>query len=50
MSWAILLVLLALVIGGFGLALETMRWLLIIALVLMAVGAFMGWARRKGGV
>ncbi len=47
--WVILLLILALVLGGFGLFVEALRWLLIIALVLFVVGAFTGWRGRAGG-
>lgn len=39
MALVLLLVLLALVVGGVGLAAETLRWLLIIAIVLLLLSA-----------
>jgi hypothetical protein len=47
MSTAVIIILLALVLGGVGLAVEALRWLLIIALVLFVVGAITG---RRGRV
>jgi hypothetical protein len=44
-STAVIIILLALVLGGVGLAVEALRWLLIIALVLFVVGAISG---RRG--
>jgi hypothetical protein len=44
-STAVIIILLALVLGGVGLAVEALRWLLIIALVLFVVGAITG---RRG--
>jgi hypothetical protein len=43
---ALLLLLLALVVGGVGLFVEALRWVLIIAIVLLAVGAITGWRGR----
>jgi hypothetical protein len=45
MSTAVIIILLALVIGGVGLAVEALRWLLIIAVVLLVLGAISG--RRR---
>ena len=45
--WIALLLILALILGGVGLFVEALRWVLIIALVLLLVGAFMGWSRRR---
>ena len=42
MALAVLLLLAALVFGGFGLFAEGLRWLLIIALVMVVASAF-GW-------
>lgn len=39
----VLLLLLALVFGGFGLFTEGLTWLLIIAIVLFVASAFSGW-------
>lgn len=44
---ALLILLLALVAGGIGLFVEALQWLLIIALVLLLVGAFAGWQGRS---
>lgn len=38
MGLALLIILLALLLGGVGLAVEALRWLLIIAIVLLIVG------------
>ena len=46
MGVALLILLLALLVGGVGLAVEALRWLLIIAVVLLIVGAFTGWRGR----
>lgn len=46
MGIALLILLLALVIGGVGLFVEALRWVLIIALVLLIVGAFTGYRGR----
>ncbi|HKX76782.1 MAG TPA: hypothetical protein VJR05_15470 [Acidimicrobiia bacterium] len=45
MSAAVLILILALILGGVGLFVEALRWLLIIALVLLIVGAVTG--RRR---
>lgn len=45
--WVAVLLILALVLGGVGLFVEALRWVLIIALVLFLVGAVLGWTRRK---
>jgi hypothetical protein len=45
--WVVILLILALLLGGVGLAVEALRWLLIIALVVFLVGAFGGWSRRR---
>ncbi|MEO6121442.1 MAG: hypothetical protein ABIW46_02815 [Acidimicrobiales bacterium] len=42
MGTVLLIVLLALLLGGIGLAVEALRWLLIIGLVLLIVGALSG--------
>ncbi|MEY2452525.1 MAG: hypothetical protein QOD92_2099 [Acidimicrobiaceae bacterium] len=47
MSAVLLLVLLALLLGGVGLAVEALRWLLIIALVLFVVSFFTGYRGRS---
>lgn len=46
MGIALLVLLIALVVGGFGLFVEAMRWLLIIALVLLIMAFFTGWRGR----
>lgn len=45
MSAAVLILLLALVLGGVGLFVEALRWLLIVALILLIIGAVTG--RRR---
>ncbi|MEY2446898.1 MAG: hypothetical protein QOH79_374 [Acidimicrobiaceae bacterium] len=47
MSAVLLLILLALLLGGVGLAVETLRWLLIIAVVLFVVSFFTGYRGRS---
>jgi hypothetical protein len=46
MGWIAFLLILAVVLGGVGLALETFRWLLIVALVAFLTGGLVGWSRR----
>jgi hypothetical protein len=46
---AVLLLILALVLGGVGLFVEALRWVLIIALVLLIVGAITGSRGRSRG-
>jgi hypothetical protein len=46
MGLVIVLLLLALLLGGVGLAVEGLKWVLIIALVLLAVSAFTGFRGR----
>jgi uncharacterized membrane protein YtjA (UPF0391 family) len=41
-TWAIVLLVLALIFGGVGLAVEALRWLLIIALVLFLISVVTG--------
>jgi hypothetical protein len=41
-GWAILLLVLAIVLGGVGLFVEALRWLIIIGLILLAVSLFSG--------
>jgi hypothetical protein len=43
----VLLIILALVAGSFGLLVEGLKWLLIIALILFLAGAFTGWRGRS---
>jgi hypothetical protein len=49
MGLVIILIVLALVLGGVGLAVEGLKWLLIIALVLFVIGALTG-TRGRGRV
>ncbi len=49
MGLAVLLLILALVLGGVGLFVEALRWVLIIALVLLIVGAVAGSRTRGAG-
>lgn len=46
MGLVIALVLLALILGGVGLAFEALRWVLIIALVLVVISAVTGFRGR----
>ncbi len=48
MGTALLIILLALLLGGVGLAVEALRWVLIIGIVLLLIGAFSGF-RSYGG-
>ncbi|HEX6262682.1 MAG TPA: hypothetical protein VF097_07535 [Actinomycetota bacterium] len=48
MGLVILLIVLALIFGGFGLLVEGLTWLLIIAGILFLIGLFSGW-RTWGG-
>jgi hypothetical protein len=50
MTVALLILVLALLLGGVGLAVEALRWMLIIALVLLIVSAFTGWRGRRAPV
>lgn len=43
----VLLLILALIIGGVGLFVEALRWLLIIALVLLLISIVMGVLNRR---
>jgi hypothetical protein len=47
MGLVLLHLLLALLFGGLGLFVEGLKWLLIIALVLLLVGAFTGYRGRR---
>jgi hypothetical protein len=47
MGIALAIVLLALVLGGVGLAVEALRWLLIIALAMFIFGALTGYRSRR---
>ena len=44
---ALLILLLALVLGGVGLFVEALRWVLIIAVVLLLISAFTGYRGRR---
>lgn len=46
MGLVVLLLVLALLFGGLGLFVEGLKWALIIALVLLIVGAFTGYRGR----
>lgn len=48
MGLAVLILLLALLLGGIGLFVETLRWLLIIAVVLLILGIVFGRRGRAG--
>lgn len=48
MALVVILLLLALVFGGFGLFVEGLMWLLIIAGILFLVGLFTGWRNYSG--
>jgi hypothetical protein len=50
MGLVIVLLLLALLFGGVGLFVEGLKWLLIIALVLLVVSAFTGYRGRGSGI
>lgn len=47
MGLVVLLLILALLFGGIGLFVEGLTWLLVIALVLLLVGAFTGYRGRR---
>ncbi len=47
MGVVLLLLLLALVFGGIGLFIEGLKWALIVALVLVVVGALSGYRGRR---
>ena len=47
MGLALAILLLALLLGGVGLAVEALRWLLIVALVMFVISAFTGWRGRR---
>lgn len=46
MGLALLLILLALIIGGMGLFISALKWVLIVAALLFVAGVVTGWARR----
>jgi hypothetical protein len=47
MGLVVLLIILALVLGGIGLLVEALWWLLIIALILFILGGITGWRGRS---
>jgi hypothetical protein len=47
MGLVVLLLLLALLFGGLGLFVEGLKWALVIALVLLVVGAITGYRGRR---
>ena len=47
MGLVVVLLILALVLGGVGLFVEALRWVLIIALILLAVSIVTGFMRRS---
>ena len=47
MALVLILLLLALLFGGIGLFVEGLKWVLIIALVLLVVGALTGYRGRR---
>lgn len=50
MGVAVLILILALILGGVGLFVEALRWVLIIALVLLIVSAVTGYRGRNARV
>ncbi len=46
MGLAVLILVLALVLGGVGLFVEALRWVIIIAVVLLLAGLVAGWMGR----
>ncbi len=47
MGVVIAVLLLALLLGGLGLLVEALRWMLIVALILFIVSALGGWRARR---
>lgn len=47
MGTALVLLILALLLGGVGLFAEALRWVLIIAVVLLIASIFTGWSGRR---
>ena len=48
MGLVLILLLLALLFGGVGLFIEGLKWALVVALVLLVLGAFSGYSYRGG--
>jgi hypothetical protein len=46
MGLAVLILVLALLLGGLGLFVEALRWVIIIAVVLLLAGLIAGWMGR----
>ncbi len=46
MSWIVFLVALAVLLAGVGLAVEAMRWLILVALLVLLTSGLVGWSRR----
>ena len=46
MGWITFLLVLGLLLAAVGLALETVRWLLLVALLALLTGGLVGWSRR----
>ncbi|NDL56135.1 hypothetical protein F7O44_03500 [Phytoactinopolyspora sp. XMNu-373] len=46
MTIALLVLILALLLGGIGLAVEALRWMLIIAVIFLLASAITGWLGR----
>ena len=47
MAWVLAIILIALLLGGIGLVVEALWWMLIIAAILFVAGAVFGFARRS---
>lgn len=47
MNAALLILILALLLGGVGLFVEALRWVLIVAVVLLLISAFTGYRGRR---
>jgi hypothetical protein len=50
MGAALIILLIALVLGGVGLFVDALQWVLVIALILLLVSAFTGWRGRGARV
>jgi hypothetical protein len=48
MGLVVVLLILALLLGGVGLAVESLKWLLVVALVLLVVSALTHFRGRRG--